>query len=129
MLGLIGAVVASLVSGCIQLISLKTLAILVAASLIGMLMSVIAYVVVRNAVRFSCSLRSESLPPMKLVQILKLEFLIPVVMIVFGISCFRALFTRTIEWRKVKYEVNSKYDVRVLEYQPWDDSDDMRMSI
>ena len=80
--------------------------------------SAFGYTIVRAGVNQACRLRGEELDRLSVIETVRLSLLLPITIIVYGISCFRALVARQVKWREITYEVKSRSHVRMLQYTP-----------
>lgn len=93
-----------------------------ASLLVSGFLSVAAYLTVRRIVQLSCGLRRESLPPLGAVRFSKLLLMVPVVQLVFGWACLRAVLARQVRWREITYLLHGRSLVRMQEYRPYQGS-------
>lgn len=80
--------------------------------------STLGYAVVRAGVNHAVRLRGEELPSLTTGKLTKLSLLLPITVVIYGVSCFRAIVSRQVKWREITYEVKSRSHVRMLQYTP-----------
>jgi glycosyltransferase involved in cell wall biosynthesis len=109
---------AALTIGC-TLANVSLIGVAAASLLISGVLSVLSYLTVRRIVTYSCQLRGESLPPITILRLAKLLLTVPIAQSVYGRSCLAALFSQTVLWREITYELKSKTDVKMVNYKPF----------
>jgi cellulose synthase/poly-beta-1,6-N-acetylglucosamine synthase-like glycosyltransferase len=63
--------------------------------------------------------RREKRPRFEVMTLLKLWLAIPLAQVAFMIAILWAAVARHIDWRGINYEINSPWDIRLVEYQPY----------
>lgn len=83
------------------------------------ILSVAAYVESRRCVAHSCRLRGETFSPCTVGRLGAVFALVAVAQAVYGISCFRAITMKRIQWREINYELGGESEIRRLNYHPY----------
>ena len=97
----------------------NSLAVGVVALFLGMVFSLVGYLIVRSPIRRLHDLRGTPLGRLGPGRIVWLLFLMPVTQILYACSLIAALFTKHVRWRDATYQLNSKTDIRLLDYKPY----------
>jgi hypothetical protein len=89
-----------------------------AGAAISNLLLVLAYGLVRRAVRELADKRSETMSKLGALAMWKVFLLLPIAQFLYVVSCLRALVIRRVEWRQITYEIQNGGRVKMLAYQP-----------
>ena len=73
----------------------------------------------QQAVREKLLLRHESLPNLSAITFLKFIVAVPLTQLVCAIALWQAMLTRQVEWRGITYQVKGPWDIKLLEYFPY----------
>ena len=73
----------------------------------------------QQAVQKKLMLRGESLPSGSIGNFLKLIIAIPLTQLVCAIALWQAMLTRQVEWRGITYQVKGPWDIKLLQYFPY----------
>ena len=73
----------------------------------------------QQAVREKLTLRHESLPNLSPVTFLKFIVAVPLTQLVCAIALWQAMLTQQVEWRGITYQVKGPWDIKLLEYFPY----------
>ena len=73
----------------------------------------------QQAVQKKLMLRGESLPTGSIVTFLKLIIALPLTQLVCAIALWQAMLTQQVEWRGITYRVKGPWDIKLLEYFPY----------
>lgn len=77
-----------------------------------------AYMLTRETVARQSATREDPLQPLSIAKFLQIACLIPITQLTYGICTIGALTKRSIQWRKITYQLSRKGDVKMLEYSP-----------
>ena len=72
-----------------------------------------------RAVRQKLMLRHESLPPLSVKTFSKLIVALPLTQLICAIALWQTLLTQQVEWRGITYRVKGPWDIKLLEYFPY----------
>lgn len=75
--------------------------------------------VYERAIRQKLALRNETLPTHSTATLLKLLLAIPLTQLVCAIAFWQAILTQQVEWRGITYQIKGPWDVKLLEYFPY----------
>ena len=73
----------------------------------------------QRAVRQKLMLRYELLPTFSLKTLLKLTIAIPMAQLACAIALWQAVLTKQVEWRGITYQVKGPWDIKLIEYLPY----------
>ena len=73
----------------------------------------------QQAVREKLLLRNESLPNLSPVTFLQFVVAVPLTQLVCAIALWQAMLTRQVEWRGITYQVKGPWDIKLLQYFPY----------
>ena len=73
----------------------------------------------QQAVREKLLLRHESLPNLSPVTFLQFVVAVPLTQLVCAIALWQAMLTRQVEWRGITYQVKGPWDIKLLQYFPY----------
>ena len=73
----------------------------------------------QQAVQKKLMLRGESLPSGSIGNFLKLIIAIPLTQLVCAIALWQAMLTQQVEWRGITYQVKGPWDIKLLQYFPY----------
>ena len=79
----------------------------------------VAYLFTESTMRAINQEISEQITPMTPRRAAKFIVLIPAALAVYSISAIKATFAKKIEWRNATYEIGHKWEVRLLDDQPF----------
>lgn len=82
-------------------------------------LSVAAYVESRRCAQHSCDLRGQHLPPLSISRLVAIFWLAAVGQTIFGTSCLQAMWKKRITWRDITYQLESKDEIKRLDYRPY----------
>ena len=121
MLFTVGMVVTALVTAGIELANghFGISGMLLAGLLSIQLLLFVAYLFTESTMRAINQEISEQITPMTPRRAAKFIVLIPAALAVYSISAIKATFAKKIEWRNATYEIGHKWEVRLLDDQPF----------
>ena len=73
----------------------------------------------QQAVREKLLLRHESLPNLSPVTFLQFVVAVPLTQLVCAIALWQAMLTQQVEWRGITYQVKGPWDIKLLQYFPY----------
>jgi len=121
MLFTVGMVLTALAMAGIELANgnIGTSVMLLAGLLSIQLLLFVAYLLTESTMRAINKEIAEQISPMTIRRAAKLIALIPAALAVYSISAIKATFAKKIEWRNATYEIGHKWEVRLLDDQPF----------
>ena len=121
MLFTVGMVVTALVTAGIELANghFGISGMLLAGLFSIQLLLFVAYLFTESTMRAINQEISEQITPMTPRRAAKFIVLIPAALAVYSISAIKATFAKKIEWRNATYEIGHKWEVRLLDDQPF----------
>ncbi len=121
MLFTVGMVVTALVTAGIELANghFGISGMLLAGLLSIQLLLFVAYLFTESTMRAINQEIAEQITPMTPRRAAKFIVLIPAALAVYSISAIKATFAKKIEWRNATYEIGHKWEVRLLDDQPF----------
>ncbi len=121
MLFTVGMVLTALAMAGIELANgnIGTAGMLLAGLLSIQLLLFVAYLLTESTMRAINQEIAEQISPMTIRRAAKLIALIPAALAVYSISAIKATFAKKIEWRNATYEIGHKWEVRLLDDQPF----------
>lgn len=79
----------------------------------------VAYLLTEATMRVINQEIADQITPMTLSRAAKFIMLIPAALVVYSISAIKATFAKKVEWRNATYEIGHKFEVRLLDDQPF----------
>ena len=73
----------------------------------------------QQVIREKLLLRHESLPNLSPVTFLQFVVAVPLTQLVCAIALWQAMLTRQVEWRGITYQVKGPWDIKLLQYFPY----------
>ncbi|MBE9044171.1 glycosyltransferase family 2 protein [Pleurocapsales cyanobacterium LEGE 10410] len=75
--------------------------------------------VYERAIRQKLALRNERLPDYSARDLLRFMLAIPLTQLVCAIALWQAMLTQQVEWRGITYQIKGPWDIKLLEYFPY----------
>lgn len=121
MLFTVGMVVTALVTAGIELANgnFGIAGMLLAGLLSIQVLLFVAYLFTESTMRAINQEITAQITPMTIRRAAKFIALIPAALVVYSISAIKATFAKRIEWRNATYEIGHKWEVRLLDDQPF----------
>ena len=99
--------------------NLGTGAMLLSGLLAIQLLLFVAYLLTEATMRAINQEIAAQITPMTFDRAMKFIILIPAALVVYSISAIKATFAKKVEWRNATYEIGHKFEVRLLDDQPF----------
>ena len=74
---------------------------------------------VERPIRKMLRARGESPSPFSVAAVARLIAAVPLTYVLYMIAVLVTAWTRCVEWRGIRYEINGPFDVRMLHYEPF----------